>query len=270
MNLDDVEQAHGEALRAWNTNAAVWDDHMGADGNDWHLMLVWPDTARMLDLRPGERVLDVACGNGLSARRMAAGGAEVVGIDASEAMLERASAYATEHDRSIEYRQVDVTDEAALLALGDQAYDAAVGNMALMDISDIGPLMRALPRLLRPGGRFVFSVLHPCFNNTGARVTEVAERHGEIQVQHSIKVSEYLRPIAERGIALAHQPEPHIYFFRPLHLLLQPAFEAGLMLDALAEPAFPEGYGEGSPAGNWNHYSQVPPILIGRLRRPGA
>lgn len=126
VNLDDLEQAHREALRAWNTNAAVWDEHMGADGNDWHLTLVWPDTARMLDLRPGERVLDVACGNGLSARRMAAGGAQVVAVDASEAMLDRARIYATEHDGAIEYRQVDVTDEAAVLALGEHAYDAAV------------------------------------------------------------------------------------------------------------------------------------------------
>ena len=165
---------------------------------------------------------------------------------------------------------MDVTDEVALLALGERAYDAVVCSMALMDISDIGPLMRALPRLLQPAGRFVFSVLHPCFNNTSARVTEVAERDGGTLVRHSIKVSEYLRPSAERGIALARQPEAHIYFFRPLHLLLQSAFAAGLMLDALAEPAFPEGYGEGSPAGNWNRYSQVPPILIGRLRRSGT
>ncbi len=125
MNPDDVEHAHREALQAWNTNAAVWDDHMGADGNSGHLMLVWPDTGRMLDLRPGQRVLDVACGNGLSTRRMAAGGAVVVAIDAAEAMLDRARAYATEHDGAIGYRQVDVTDEAALLALGEQAYDAA-------------------------------------------------------------------------------------------------------------------------------------------------
>ena len=147
---------------------------------------------------------------------------------------------------------------------------AAVCNMALMDISDIEPLMRSMPRLLRPGGRLVFSVLHLCFNNAHARVTEVVESGSEICTKHSIKVAEYLRPTAERGFALACQREPHVYFFRPLHLLLQPAFDAGLTLDALAEPAFPEGHGEGSPAGSWNHFTEIPPVLIGRLRSPGA
>lgn len=53
----------------------------------------------------------------------------------------------------IEYHVLDATDEEGLMALGEGRFDAAVANMALMDITVIKPLFAALHRLLRPGGR---------------------------------------------------------------------------------------------------------------------
>ncbi len=64
---------NAEARRAWQANAAFWDERMG-EGNDFVNLLVWPAAEPLLALRPGERVLDVACGNGLTSRRMAAAG----------------------------------------------------------------------------------------------------------------------------------------------------------------------------------------------------
>ena len=42
------------------------------DGNRFHLELVWPHSEPLLELSPGQRVLDVGCGNGLTCRRLAA------------------------------------------------------------------------------------------------------------------------------------------------------------------------------------------------------
>src|SRR5207247_568992 len=66
----DLQRAKAEVRAAWNESAAFWDQRMG-DGNEFVEVLVWPATERLLDLRPGERVLDVACGSGLSSRRLA-------------------------------------------------------------------------------------------------------------------------------------------------------------------------------------------------------
>ena len=68
-----------QVTSAWDRNAAFWDARMG-EGNDFVRTLLAPATDRLLELRPGERVLDAACGNGLYARRLAAAGAEVTAL----------------------------------------------------------------------------------------------------------------------------------------------------------------------------------------------
>jgi len=67
-----------EAVREiWNRNADFWNQRMG-EGNEFHRVLIGPAQERLLDLRPGESVLDIACGNGQFARRLAGLGAEVL------------------------------------------------------------------------------------------------------------------------------------------------------------------------------------------------
>src|SRR4051794_22874274 len=87
----------------WDRNAAFWDDSMGDDGNAFHLQLVRPAVERLLGDVAGSRVLDVGCGNGLFARRLAGRGAHVVAVDLSEAMLERARAHAPPSSGTIDY-----------------------------------------------------------------------------------------------------------------------------------------------------------------------
>jgi 2-polyprenyl-3-methyl-5-hydroxy-6-metoxy-1,4-benzoquinol methylase len=84
--------------------------------------LVIPATDRLLAVRPGERVLDAACGNGGYARHFAAQGAEVVAFDSSRRFVELAERRTTERRDRISYRHLDCTNRAALLALGEGAY----------------------------------------------------------------------------------------------------------------------------------------------------
>src|SRR5919201_6531370 len=160
----DSSRANEEARQAWDHNAAFWDERMG-EGNDFVEVLIWPTTERLLDLRPRERVLDIACGNGLTSRRMAALGTEVIAADFSEQMIRHAKRRTVAEPNRIQYLVLDATNYDALLALGEGTFDAALCNMALFDMAEIDPLMRAVGKLMRPGGRFVFSVIHPCFNN---------------------------------------------------------------------------------------------------------
>jgi SAM-dependent methyltransferase len=111
--MTDDRDALSEEVRAtWNVNAPFWDARLSRP-DSWQQTLVFPAIERLLELLPGETVLEIACGSGLLAERMLAAGARVVAFDFSEAMVERARARAPKAD----VRVIDATDEAALLRL---------------------------------------------------------------------------------------------------------------------------------------------------------
>lgn len=267
ITIEDLEQANTETREVWNQNAAFWDARMG-EGNDFVEVLIWPATEHLLALRPGERVLDIACGNGLSSRRLARLGAEVVAFDFAEAMIAYARERTTEHAERITYAVLDATDEAALLRLGEGQFDAALCNMALFDMADIAALMRALARLLRPDGRLVFSVLHPCFNSPHvAHVAEMEDRAGNIITNYAVKVFRYISPSVAHGVAIHGQPKAQLIFHRPLEVLFGAGFAVGFVLDGLQERAFPPDHPSGRNPLAWGaNFNEIPPVLIARMR----
>src|SRR5437870_4081692 len=106
----DLEALNKGTKDAWNQNAEFWDAKMG-EGNLFQRVLVGPTTERLLELKPGELVLEIACGNGVFARRLAQLGAQVIATDFSENLLDLAKKRTTEHNNRIEYRLIDATSE---------------------------------------------------------------------------------------------------------------------------------------------------------------
>jgi hypothetical protein len=155
-------------------------------------------------------------------------------------------------------------------ALGERSFDAALCSMALFDMAQIAPLMRALARLLRPAGRFVFSVLHPCFNSPHiAQVGEQEDREGQVVTVYSIKVRSYISCTVTHAAAIRGQPQPQPLFHRPLQVLFGAAFEAGFVLDGLEERAFPPDHPPSANPLSWGaNFSEIPPVLVARVRLP--
>jgi len=265
-NKKQVPQSNTEAREAWNRNASFWDKKMG-DGNDFFELLIWPPTERFLQIHVGDHVLDVACGNGVSSRRLAEIGAKVTAIDFSAEMIDRARKR-TAASEEIEYIVLDATDEDALLGLGSGAFQAVLCNMALFDMAEIAPLYRAVSSILCRGGSFVFSVLHPCFNNPSVvQIGELEDRKGEFVTTHSVKISRYLSPFSQSGLAMPGQPVPHPYFHRSLTELIGLGMQSGLVLDALEERAFPPSHDGGGDPLSWSgKFSEIPPVLVCRMR----
>jgi ubiquinone/menaquinone biosynthesis C-methylase UbiE len=253
---------------AWEANAEVWDSRMGDDGNDFFNILCWPILAFFLDPQPGRHYLDIACGNGLTSRRLAALGAQVTAFDFSANLIERAKARSTNLQSLISYRVVDATNEQQLLSLGERTFDSALSNMALFDMADIETLFRTLPRLLKPNGTFVFSLTHPAFNNASSiHVAEEMDVEGEIKTLYSVKISRYMTPYQAKGLALRSQPKPQMYFERPLRYYLNLGFQNGFVLDGFEERAFPPETPQTFPLGWGGNFSEIPPALIARLRK---
>jgi ubiquinone/menaquinone biosynthesis C-methylase UbiE len=255
----------------WDANAEWWDEKTG-EGDNSQRTMIRPAMEKLLDLRPGDTVLEIACGNGSFARRMISlGASKVIAFDFSAKFIERARARTAEAGLSdkIELYVLDATDEAALLRLGGP-FDAAVANMALMDMSEIDPLMRALSRLLRPGGRFVFSVTHPCFNHTGISrfIEEITSEDGRLIETLGIKITQYGsfgEGTPKLGIAIPGQPQSQYYFERTLSGLSGAGFRAGLLLDGLEEPTFGPEW-QANRAMSWANFTEIPPFMIARMR----
>ncbi len=183
-----------------------------------------PATAALLDLAgdvTGLRLLEAACGQGRVARELARRGATLTGLDISAALLAKARAYEAAQPLGIRYRQADVTARGVLAG---QVFDGVICNYGLSDIDDLDGLLANVARLLRPGGWFVFSLLHPCFpgwdsdapsswppdrgyyregwwlaGNTGYR--------GQVGSSHRM-ISTYLNSLTSHGLGLDRAAEP--------------------------------------------------------------
>ncbi len=262
----------------WGANAEVWDSRMGDEGNDFFNILCWPSIASLLDAstsppaslsaKPlaGQHILDIACGNGLTSRRLARLGAQVSAFDFSANLIEKAKA--RENPNSlITYYLIDATSEEELLTLGEAIFDCALSNMALFDIADIETLFRTLPKLLKPNGAFVFSLMHPAFNNSSSVHVMEEFDDGEIKTVYSVKISRYLTPYQAKGLALRNQPNPQMYFERPLQYYLNLGFQNGFVLDGFEERAFPPDHPQNSLLGWAGKFSEIPPALIARFRK---
>lgn len=87
----------------------------GSNGNSFYRHLVCPAAERLLQIKPDDNVLELACGNGIFARRLSQLGTRVLATDFSPNMIELAKSRTSEEDlRRIFYMTLDVTNESDL------------------------------------------------------------------------------------------------------------------------------------------------------------
>jgi len=122
-----------------------------------------------LAAKPGERVLDLGCGDGQLTQRIASNGATVVGVDTSPEMVAAA--------RSLGIVALEASAES--LPFSDHAFDAAFSNAALHWVRNHDFMMAEVHRILKPGGRFVAEMGgHGNIAAIRVALAAVLERHG--------------------------------------------------------------------------------------------
>ncbi|HTV26062.1 MAG TPA: methyltransferase domain-containing protein [Polyangiaceae bacterium] len=124
-------------------SAQTWDPDTYAKNARFVADLGAP-VVELLAPRPGQRILDLGCGDGVLTQKLAALGCEVVGVDASEALVRRA------REVGVDAR---VMDGEALDF--DAGFDAVFSNAALHWMKAADRVLAGVYRALLPGGRFV-------------------------------------------------------------------------------------------------------------------
>jgi len=214
----------------WNDIAKEYDARMNDDGNDFHQKLIRPDTVRFLNPQCGERIIDIACGNGIFERYLSELGVNVVAFDFSQQMIDCAKERCSNYLDLVSFSVADATDYDGLIALSDdKPFDKAVANMALMGFPQIKPLFLAVAQMLKPNGVFVFSIMHPCFQTPEMGFTE----DGNGLITHN-----YIEPVQTCDQVLSTGDKCTYHWHRPLSDLLGTAFQVGFVIDGIAEPVY--------------------------------
>ncbi len=144
----------------WDAVAGWYDKLVGLKGSDQQQKAVIPAVMELLHPRAGESVLDVACGQGILTSFIADARAKYTGVDASKKLLELARKY---HSPKGAFLTGDARKLSECSHLHAHTFDAAVVMLAIQDMDPPEDVFRSIAWALKPAGRAVIAMTHPCF-----------------------------------------------------------------------------------------------------------
>jgi ubiquinone/menaquinone biosynthesis C-methylase UbiE len=160
--MNPLDEARARARATYNAAADSYDD---AANSFWHRF--GRKTIERLDLQRGAAVLDVCCGSGASAipaAQTVGPQGRVLGIDLAESLLAIARAKAKLQGlENVEFRTGDMLD----LGLPEASFDAVVCVFGIFFVPDMASAVRALWKLVKPGGKLAITTWGPRFFEPG-------------------------------------------------------------------------------------------------------
>jgi ubiquinone/menaquinone biosynthesis C-methylase UbiE len=213
----------------WNGVADWYDMLVGDEGSEYHREVVLPGVLRVLRIGPGERVLDVACGQGVLCRLLHEKKAQVVGVDSATKLIELAR---RRSEPGITYLRGDARQLKETPGLAAGSFDAATSVLAIQNIDPIGPVFEGVSWSLRAGGRFLIVMSHPVFRSPKA--TSWGWEGMEVQYR---RVDRYLLPRREPIVAHPGRKDNQYTwtFHRPIQTYVRELAKVGLLVNAIEE-----------------------------------
>jgi ubiquinone/menaquinone biosynthesis C-methylase UbiE len=172
---------------SWN-NVAGWYDELLKNDDSYQAKVILPNLLRVLNLKKGEQVYDLACGQGYFANVFAHEGANVVASDLSKKLIETAKTNTKPASPNQGGGKVLFYIAPAHRAqfLKDSSIDTVVIVLAIQNIENVNEVLVECKRILKKDGRIVFVLNHPAF-----RVPQASDWYFENGVQSRL-VSKYL------------------------------------------------------------------------------
>ncbi|GAB5495503.1 MAG: hypothetical protein Phyf2KO_05830 [Phycisphaerales bacterium] len=238
IKADKFSSLNKDPEAGWDEVSDWYGDYQTSGKSDHFSEVIIPGAVGMLAVNQGERVLDIACGEGRMAAALTDLGAKVSGVDASPTLIQAAQARKLPHSHFV------VGDARQLGSLPSEItgepYDAAACIMALMNINPISDLLESASNLLKPGGRFVAVILHPSFRAPGQTSWGWEGNKSHEQKQYR-RVDAYLSSKAEPivmnpgEVASGGEAIKTFTHHRPLESYIKAFAKAGLYIDDLEE-----------------------------------
>jgi SAM-dependent methyltransferase len=225
-----------EVAQAWDGNADSWAEQVRRGGDAYREHYNNPAFLEFIGDLSGRRVLDAGCGEGYNTRILARRGAHLTGVDLSARMIELARNEEQREPLGISYEVGSFSDLSIFAAA---TFAAAVSFMALMDGPDFPGAMRAIYRVLKPGGTLTFSQIHPCFITKGLSwIRDEAGRETGLTVARYFDATAWVEHWNFKSAAESAQAEPFAVprFDLTLSDYINAVIDAGFTLRRIMEP----------------------------------
>ena len=264
FRVEPLESVTEETSRtSWDAAAGWWTSRYSARGDVNRECVIDPALFRLLGDVRGQRILDAGCGSGYLSRILAKKGGRVVGVDHSQKLLEVARRVEKEDPLGVRFHEADL---AHLSLPGEGTFDVIVSNVVLQDVVALGEAIRQLYQVLRPGGRLLFSITHPCFERPvpGTWLREPADSE-RVEEWRGLLLDRYFDRVALWSAPSGQQPM--VGFHRTLEDYSCALHDAGFLITRMEEPtptddAVERRYRE------FADYQRVPLFLIIEAIRP--
>lgn len=148
-----------ESRAAWDEGARAWEDFVESGKDYYRLIVHGPTLLTACEPLQGLNVLDLGCGQGYFCRELARRGARVTGVDLSSELIASARRHDKDEPLGIDYYVMDAAEVDRQWPPG--YFSVATACMSLQDMADPGAVLKSASRVVRRGGRMLFSVPHP-------------------------------------------------------------------------------------------------------------
>lgn len=213
-------------MKTWNIIGSRYDALVGETGDINHKTYLNPVVLRLVGSIKDKKTLDLGCGQGYFSRILAKKGAQVVGIDLADKLLD----IAKNKEKPIGPTYF-CRNAANLYGLKGNSFDIIVSNMAFNDISNIKGAIKECARVLRPTGKIIFSIPHPW--------RDLAQRKRD-KAGYYLRVNRYKSAAAEKHFL----SDKLKFYHRPIDFYLQELFKNGFVVSNFLEIAIKHHHGE--------------------------
>lgn len=142
---------------SWGGVARWYDALLEKDDDTYQTKVILPNLVRLMDLKKGERVLDLACGQGFFTRIFHAAGADVSGLDIAAPLIELAK------KQSLKEVKYFVHSAEDLSIFQDGCFEKISIVLAIQNIEAPHKVFKECARVLKPGGKLFLVLNHPAF-----------------------------------------------------------------------------------------------------------
>ncbi len=201
----------------------------------------------------GKSVIDIGCGEGRFCRLLSELGADVTGIDLTEALIEQARSVGSKRETYL------VGDAEDLVEVRDDSFDLAVSYIVFVDLVDYSGSIREAYRVLRPGGRFIVCNLHPMRTAVKSVDGWISDRSGKLFYPVDNYTEEGEREFLWWG-------GPFINMHRMLSSHVSAFLDAGFVVEGLYEPVPSDAQLAEHP--EFDDELRVPNFIIYVLKKP--